>query len=139
MAKVKKGAKVKRGKGLTVLLIIVIAIVVILFYFLSGGAKYSQSDVDVFAKCLTEKEVVMYGAYWCPHCARTKKTFGSSFRYINYVECDPNGENEQSEFCLSKEITQYDTWEFANGERLISEPTFQQLSEKSGCPVPEAK
>ena len=74
--------------------------------FLSSSNKASQESIDQFAKCLTEKKAVMYGTFWCPHCARTKKRFGSSFKYIKYIECDPRGENEQSELCIQKEIPQ---------------------------------
>ncbi len=78
----------------------------------------------------------MYGAFWCPHCARTKKNFGNSFQHINYVECDPRGENEQSELCIEKEIENYDTWEFTDGSRVVGEPSFEVLGEKTGCEVP---
>jgi glutaredoxin len=97
----------------------------------NGGVP--QEKIDSLAQCLTEKGTVMYGAFWCPHCAKTKKNFGPSFKYIEYVECDPRGENEQSELCLEKKIEGYDTWEFADGSRVIGEPTFETLAEKSGC------
>lgn len=103
----------------------------------ASGPNYTTAQVDEFAQCLTENDVVMYGAFWCPHCSRTKKMFGSSFQYVNYVECDPRGDNEQSELCAEKEILNYDTWEFADGSRYISEPSFETLSERSGCPLPE--
>lgn len=118
---------------------IIIAVLVVVFgffFFFRGGSKYPQTEVDEFAKCLTEKGAVMYGAFWCPHCARTKKRFGESFRYIEYVECDPRGENEQSELCLEKKIEAYDTWEFSDGTRLIGEPSFEALAGKTGCKLP---
>lgn len=136
----KKNRK-KSNKGIFIFLAIVIfIIVVIIAIYISGkNMKYSQAELDSLAKCLTEKGTIMYGTFWCPHCAATKKRFGSSFRYIHYVECDPNGENEQSELCLEKEIDKYDTWEFADGSRVISEPTFETLAEKSGCYLPEGR
>ena len=127
----------KKSGGIWIIIGLIIVVIIILAVFLFKEDKYPQSEIDAFAQCLTEKEVVMYGAFWCPHCARTKARFGSSFQYINYVECDARGENEQSELCLEKEIEKYDTWEFPSGERLIGEPTFEQLAEKSGCIVPE--
>jgi len=111
----------------------------VLAFSLGGSEKYSREDIDNFAKCLTKSGTIMYGTFWCPHCAKTKKKFGESFRHINYVECDPNGENEQSELCLEKEIDKYDTWVFSDGSRFISEPSFKELSEGSGCPAPEVK
>ncbi len=98
-----------------------------------------REDVDSFAQCLTEKGAVMYGAFWCPHCAQTKKNFGSSFRYIDYVECDPRGDNEQAELCIAKKIDAYDTWEFADGSRVVGEPSFEELSAGTGCPLPGGK
>ena len=77
----------------------------------------------------------MYGAFWCPHCARTKARFGSAFKYIEYIECDPKGENQQAELCIEKKIENYDTWEFANGEWLVGEPSFEAMAEKSGCSI----
>lgn len=64
--------------------------------------------------------------------------FGTSFKHINYVECDPRGDDEQAEFCIEQQIDKYDTWTFADGSRLISEPSLEELSQKSGCPLPEA-
>ena len=85
---------------------------------------------------MPEKGATMYGTFWCPHCAKVKKSFGSSFKYINYVECDPRGDNEQSQLCLDKGIENYATFEFTDGSRLVGEPTFDELSGKTGCPVP---
>lgn len=112
-----------------------LSIVLILILVLSACStdKVPQEKIESLAKCLSENNVVMYGAFWCPHCARSKKNFGPSFQYINYVECDPRGDNEQSELCLEKKIESYDTWEFASGERVIGEPSFEVLAEKSGC------
>ena len=117
-----------------------LVIIIIAFSLLltaCAGPQVDQAKVDTFAKCLTEKGATMYGAFWCPHCAKTKKRFGTSFQYVDYVECDPRGDDEQAELCLEKEIENYDTWEFADGSRVVGEPSFVTLSEKTGCPVPE--
>ena|SRR3989344_7537978 len=62
-------------------------------------------DKDNFAKCLTEKGFVMYGAYWCPHCQNQKLAFGDSFKYIKYIEC-----TEEVKLCIDKNIKGYPTW-----------------------------
>jgi hypothetical protein len=126
----------KRKEKLIVGSLLVFAGIVLLFFMLSSGDKYPQEEVDVFAKCLTNEGAIMYGAFWCPHCARTKKNFGSSFEFIDYVECDPRGDNEQSVLCIEKGIEAYDTWEFSDGSRVVGEPSFEELSEGSGCAVP---
>jgi hypothetical protein len=63
------------------------------------------ADKDAFAKCLTDKGFVMYGAAWCSHCAAQKALFGDSFKYIKYVECPDN-----INFCLDKGVQGYPTW-----------------------------
>jgi hypothetical protein len=142
----KKGKKKSGGKkqdpGRMVAGVVVILILVVGGYFLfkpsSESVRYPTQSVDVFATCLTDAGAVMYGAFWCPHCTRTKQNFGSSFKNIIYVECDPNGEDEQSALCIEKEIEAYDTWEFKDGSRVVGEPSFETLSEKTGCSLPVA-
>ena len=124
-------------KGIIVGIIVGALIIAAGVFFITRAADApAQKDVDAFAKCLTAKGAVMYGAFWCPHCAATKKHFGSSFRYIRYVECDPRGDNQQAELCISKNIENYDTWEFADSSRLVGEPSFASMAEKTACPLP---
>ncbi|MCA9478550.1 MAG: hypothetical protein KC535_05375 [Nanoarchaeota archaeon] len=101
--------------------------------FACTSSPYSVQERDEFATCLTEQGAVMYGTFWCPHCASMKKEFGTSFQKVNYVECDPRGDDEQSELCLEKGIQDYTTWEFHDGSRLVGEPSLEELSEKTGC------
>lgn len=138
---VKKETK-KKGKGMMVVgIVVVLAIVIVLIVIGTSGVSYAQEDIDAFAQCITEKGAVMYGAFWCPHCAKVKKEFGESFRYVEYVECDPRGENEQSILCIEKGIEAYATFEFNNdpSTRLVGEPTFEELAAATGCVAPEAK
>ncbi len=102
----------------------------LIFFFTSSAGQ--PGPYDTFAQCLTEKGVVMYGAYWCPHCANQKKLFGSSFKYVTYVECDPGGKNPQPDLCQQKGVTSYPTWEI-NGEVESGEIPLPVLAEKSGC------
>ena len=103
--------------------------------FLVGGILAAfvppQNDpkIDAFAKCLgQDKGVTMYGASWCPHCQNEKRRFGSSFQYINYVECPNN-----TQLCTERGITGYPTWIFADGKRLEGEQGLQNLAKESGC------
>lgn len=124
------------SKILIVIGILIVVIISSMFLFKDKEVSYPQDQIEALSKCLSEKNTVMYGAFWCPHCARTKARFGSSFKNINYVECDPRGDNEQAELCIQKGIEKYDTWDFANGERYDQgEPSFELLAEKSGCPL----
>lgn len=98
---------------------------------LIAGCK--SRNYDDFAKCLTEKGVKMYGAYWCPHCQTQKDSFGDSWQYINYIECSLPGGKVQTEVCSQAEIKAYPTWEFPGGERKTGEISFAELSQRSGC------
>ena len=92
----------------------------------------SLQEKILLAKCLTEKGVKMFGAFWCPHCKTQKELFGSAFDYINYIECSlPSG--EQNQFCEAQKIEGYPTWEFSDGLRIEGEASFQTLKLRSGC------
>ena len=114
------------------LAIIMLALVAAFYLFRSGPAN---AELDSFAQCLADKNVTMYGAYWCGHCQNQKKAFGESFRFVPYVECtqDPNK-------CLAAGVDAYPTWIFPaspaggpNGKKLVGELEIQELSQESGC------
>ena len=88
----------------------------------------SNPALDSFTKCLAEKKLIMYGAYWCPHCQAQKKLFGNSVQYLPYVEC-----TQQTELCLEKKIEGYPTWIDASGNRFSGEQSLQKLSEITQC------
>ena len=110
---------------------------IICLLILPSCSPYSQNEMDNFAKCLTDSGAVMYGAFWCTHCLNIKKEFGSSFKYVAYVECDSNGPNQQAAFCLQKNVTVYSIWIFSDGSRLLGEPSLEALSNKTGCNLSE--
>lgn len=114
---------------LTGLLIAVIGFFVWRMNDAPGGGQY-----DSFAKCLTEKGVVMYGAYWCPHCQNQKKMFGESWDFVSYVECSLPNKGGQTAECTAKGIKGYPTWDI-NGVMISGELSIETLSEKSGCAV----
>ena len=107
-----------------------------LLLFAGCNAEKKQA-YDAFAKCLTDKGLIMYGAYWCPHCAEQKALFDDASQYINYVECDPKGENPQPDICLEKKVDRYPTWIYTDGRRWEKVMTFEELGEITSCTVPE--
>ena len=98
----------------------------------SGPSKY-----DDFAKCLKDKGAVFYGAFWCPHCQNQKKMFGSSEKFLPYVECSTPDGRSQLPVCNEKQITGYPTWKFADGSRESGEVPLETLSKKTDCPLPQ--
>lgn len=113
-----------------------IVVVAGLYLAFSGSSKPSQ--LDSFAQCLKDRGAVFYGAFWCPHCQRTKQMFGSSAHLLPYVECSTSDGQGQTQICKEKGITGYPTWIFADGSKLEGETTLDQLSQASGCPLPGA-
>lgn len=104
---------------------------------LSGCGDQIGDKYVPLAKCLTQNNVKMYGAYWCPHCENQKAAFGpQGFDEINYIECDPRGKNAKPELCAQKGIDGYPTWEFSDGSVLKGEVGLETLAEKTGCQLP---
>ncbi len=83
------------------------------------------------AKHLRERGAVMYGSYKCPHCNAQKAMFGDASVYVNYVECDPAGENAQPTLCYSRGILNFPTWEI-NGSYYEGSKSLQELARISG-------
>jgi len=96
-------------------------------------AACERKDYSAFAKCLTAKQVTMYGLYWCEHCAEQKKMFGSSFHYLNYVECGIEGSRAEQPACVQAGVKNFPTWKLPDGSLVEGTKPLEFLSEKSGC------
>lgn len=112
--------------------IILFTIIGSIVYFKISQEKHPPQGLDLFAKCLAQKKITMYGADWCPHCQNEKKNFGSSFQYVPYVECPKN-----TKLCLAKKINGYPTWLFPDGKRLEGEQGLEKIAEESKCALPK--
>lgn len=91
------------------------------------------SQAEALAKCLTKKGVVMYGAFWCPHCQKQKSLFGNAFQYIKYQECDPKGENGNPKVCDAAGVKGYPTWSIPGHANIEGEQTFEGLAKAASC------
>jgi len=96
-----------------------------------------KSKKELFARCLTEKGVKMYGAYWCPHCAEQKQLFDASFEYAPYIECGVQGNTAKlQQVCIDAGIKHFPTWQFPPvGERVEGTMPLADLSFRTGCPL----
>jgi glutaredoxin len=105
-----------------------ILLILVLTLLLVGCSPAQLSAVDdELAQCLTEKGAVMYGTEWCGHCKNQKRAFGSSFEYINYVDCD-----ESMGKCSQAGVTGYPTW-VINGQNYPGEQSLSRLKQLAGC------
>ncbi len=117
----------------------IIAILIVAVFGLAFFLWYrAQHQHDAFARCLTERGVKMYGAWWCPHCVEQKEKFEASFEYVTYVECGVKGDiRAQSQICKDDNVTHFPTWQFPpTGERVERVFTLQELSDRTGCQLP---
>ena len=79
--------QIKSAKSKYYVIAAVIGIVVLAVSAYSVYSINKPSPYDNFAKCLTEKGAVMYGAMdWCKYTQGQKAMFGNSFKHINYHE-----------------------------------------------------
>ena len=68
-----------------------------------------------FAKYLNDNNIVMYSAYWCPHCNDQKQLFGKkAVEELLIVECAKDGKNNQYKLCQEKGIEGFPSWEINN-------------------------
>ncbi len=134
-SKTKSGGKAK-WLGLAILAILIVSVGYVATTGLTVADDPDKSELvtslDKFAQCLADNGAKMYGAYWCPHCANQKADFGDSFKFVDYVECDPRGENPRVQMCYDAGIQGYPTWEI-NGLQYPGEQSLQELSKLTGC------
>lgn len=88
------------------------------------------------AKYLSEKGMVMYGAYWCSHCKEQKDAFGDAFQYVDYVECDAQGPNANPDECQAQGVEGYPTWIY-QGQKYAGTQSLAKLAQIVGFPGQE--
>jgi hypothetical protein len=102
-----------------------------------GGRYYKNHKYDSFAKCLSGKNAKMYGLYWCPHCIDQKHEFGSSFRYVTYVECaSEENPHDLTPTCKAAGVKLFPSWQFGADPPKEGVLSLEALSEKTGCRLP---
>jgi len=91
------------------------------------GYSYIQSNkpgvLDDFARCLTDKGAVMYGASFCQYSHAQKGMFGSSQKYLDIRDFskDPN-------------VRTTPTW-YITGEYYPNVQSFDRLASLTGCKI----
>lgn len=77
--------QVKSSKSKYYIIVAVLGIIILATAAYSVYSMNKPGPYDAFAKCLTEKGAVMYGAMsWCKYTQGQKAMFGKSFKYVNY-------------------------------------------------------
>jgi hypothetical protein len=116
--------------------VLIVAAIGVVFY-LNHRTDHKH---DAFARCLKDRGVKMYGAYWCPHCQEQKEKFGASALedYGPYIECGIKGDlHGVAQVCKDEGIKHYPTWQFPpTGERVERIFSLEELSDRTGCALP---
>jgi hypothetical protein len=112
-----------------ILALLVLLVVVAIYSYMAGSTP--KANAEALASCLRDKNITMYGAYWCPHCQNQKKSFGASWSMVPYIEC-----TQETQRCLDQKVEGYPTWIFPDGKRLEGEVSLDRLATESGCPAP---
>ena len=62
--------------------------------------------------------------------------FGTSQKFLPYVECSTADGSGQLPECINNKVTGYPTWDFADGSRVPGEISLENLATKTGCTLP---
>lgn len=119
-----------------IILIVIVVLAVGGFSVFMFKTKNGPYKLDSFAQCIAGSGAKFYGAFWCPHCQAEKALFGSSKRFLPYIECS-NPDKTQKQVCIDNKVLGYPTWVFADGSRLEGEIPLVQLAEKTQCVLPK--
>lgn len=103
-----------------------LALLLVPAYLLYAAA--TPGPYDEFAKCLTKEGFSMGGTDTCPSCKNQKSLFGKSFKYIDYHNCDREGQ-----WCTSMGVRLLPTWIPPRGEAVTGVQSLDSLSQMSGC------
>ena len=91
----------------------------------------SSSQKIKFAKFLTENNIKMYSAYWCPHCHDQKQLFGKdAVKELKVIECAKDGKDNEYELCQTKGISGFPSWEIS-GEIISGTRDLNELAIKT--------
>lgn len=99
----------------------------------AGTSTQTQDKayLEALAKYMTKQGMVLYGAYWCPHCKEQKELFGDAAQFLDYVECDAKGVGANPDECVAKGIEGYPTWIY-NGQKYSGTQSIDTLAKIVG-------
>ncbi|QDT04205.1 Putative bifunctional phosphatase/peptidyl-prolyl cis-trans isomerase [Rubripirellula lacrimiformis] len=97
----------------------------------------SAPDLVQFAKDLADAGVVFYGAGWCPACTSQKQLFGDGQHSLPFVEVT-NPDRSLNATGTAEGISEFPTWDFPSGTRLVGVQSLATLSQTANVPIPQS-
>jgi len=128
----------KNNKNLLIVIGIILLVIAIFFFYRSSQNASEKGPYDDFAQCISDSEAKFYGAYWCPTCNAQKELFAESAKLLPYVECSLPDSRTQNLGCRKEGIEAYPTWKFVDGTEHVGKLSFEELSQKTACTLPNA-
>ncbi len=128
---IKHSGEGKKGKVSMRKYFIMGIIILIILFSLFGVYSYMQKpgQYDDFVKCLTDKNIVVYGNDYCSYTNQQLNFFGKSKKYLNYIKCVDN-----EKLCDEKGVEITPTWEI-DGESYSGIQSLEKLSALTGCEI----
>ena len=80
---------------------------------------------------MSDSQITVYGAFWCPDCHRSKQFLGEHQIPYNWVDIEENSEGEQFVIEVSKGKRRIPTLAFEDGS-ILSNPSNAELATKLG-------
>lgn len=130
-----------KNKKSQFILLVVVAVLLVAGLVFIGSINQNKANktivnLDSFAQCIKDSGAKFYGAFWCSHCQAEKKLFGSSEKYLPYVECATSNPRVQTQICKDEKIEAYPTWVFSDGTKTTGEMSLTDLAAKTQCKLP---
>ena len=96
----------------------------------SDFSDFMDEKYLVYAKCVKQKNLTLFGADFCTNCRKQISALGEYFEYINYIDCSKNRMH-----CYNSGIRTVPTWSLPDGQKFIFHrtATLEDLARFAGC------
>jgi hypothetical protein len=116
--------------------VILVSLIFGLYFFTDWFSKVTgyiggESEVTKLAQCLDNLETELYGGKYCPDCEKQLTLFGTSIRFLNYIECETSTQKEITD-PKCKNLRDIPAW-YINKSIHYGYKNISQLQELSGC------
>jgi hypothetical protein len=96
-----------------------------------NGEVIDNVDMMALAQAISASGARFFGAVWCPVCTQQKQLFGDAAKYLPFIEVThPN--RTLNQVGIDNNISQFPTWEFADGTREVGVLSIATLIARTG-------
>lgn len=95
-------------------------------------------DLVAFAQALADSGTQFFGAAWCPACTEQKELFEDGGKFLPFIEVT-NPDRSLNQVGTDENISEFPTWEFPDGSRVVGVQTLETLSQRAGVTIPQSE